>query len=120
MLALAGPLVEVTGRVPDVATALSRAAIFVAPIALGRGVRNKVLEAMAAGLPVAATPLALQGIGASYGVAEATTPQQLAEAAIRLMADPAAGPANRARVLEQHTWARSAAVLEELWCASRS
>jgi glycosyltransferase involved in cell wall biosynthesis len=118
--ALAGPRVEVTGTVPDVAAALSRAAVFVAPITRGLGVRNKVLEAMAAGLPVVATPLALQGIGPSYGVAEAASPQQLADAAVRLMADPAAGPANRALVVRQHTWARSAAVLEELWCASRS
>ncbi len=120
VLALAGPRVEVTGTVPDVATALSRAAVFVAPVTRGVGVRNKVLEAMAAGLPVAATPLALQGIGSSYGVAEAATPQALADAAVRLLADPSAGPANRARVLERHTWARSADVLEELWCASRS
>ena len=120
VLALAGPQVEVTGTVPDVAAALSRAAVFVAPITRGLGVRNKVLEAMAAGLPVAATPLALQGIGASYGVAEAATPQALAEAVVRLLADPSAGPANRARVLDRHTWSRSADILEELWCASRS
>jgi glycosyltransferase involved in cell wall biosynthesis len=118
--ALAGPQVEVTGAVPDVASALTRAAVFVAPITRGHGVRNKVLEAMAAGLPVAATSLALQGIGPSYGVAQADTPEALAAEAVRLLADPAAGPANRARVLERHTWARSAGVLEELWCASRS
>lgn len=118
--ALAGPQVEVTGEVPDVAAALSRAAVFVAPITRGLGVRNKVLEAMAAALPVVATPLALQGIGASDGVVEASSPQELADAAVRLISDPKAGPANRARVLAQHTWARSAAVLEELWCASRS
>jgi glycosyltransferase involved in cell wall biosynthesis len=120
VLGLAGPRVEVTGTVGDVAAALTRAAVFVAPITRGRGVRNKVLEAMAAGLPVVASPLALQGIGASRGVLEASTPHDQAEAAKRLLNDPGAGPANRALVLEKHTWSRSAAVLEELWCASRS
>jgi glycosyltransferase involved in cell wall biosynthesis len=120
VLALAGAQVEVTGTVPDVAVALSRAAVFVAPITRGRGVRNKVLEAMAAGLPVVGTPLALQGIGESRGVVRAETPAEQAIAVVRLLSDSDAGPANRARVLERHTWARSAAVLEELWCASRS
>jgi glycosyltransferase involved in cell wall biosynthesis len=120
VLALAGPTVEVTGTVPDVATALAGAAVFVAPIQRGRGVRNKVLEAMAAGLPVVGTSLALQGIGASAGVLEAETAREQADAVLRLLADPTAGPANRARVLERHTWARSAEILEELWCASRS
>ena len=118
--ALAGPRVQVTGTVPDVAAALSRAAVFVAPINRGRGVRNKVLEAMAAGLPVVASSLALQGIGPSHGVVAASTPQQFADGVSRLRQDPEAGPANRALVLERHTWARSAAILEEVWCASRS
>jgi glycosyltransferase involved in cell wall biosynthesis len=120
VLALSGPRVEVTGTVQDVAAALARAAVFVAPITRGRGVRNKVLEAMAAGLPVVGSPLALQGIGASAGVVEAASPGEQAAAVVRLMTAPEAGPANRARVLERHTWARSATVLEELWCASRS
>ena len=120
VLALAGSQVEVTGSVPDVGSALARAAVFVAPITRGRGVRNKVLEAMAAGLPVVGTSLALQGIGPSRGVIEAETPGEQASAARRLLSDPGAGPANRARVLSRHTWARSATILEELWCASRS
>ena len=118
--ALAGPRVEVTGEVPDVAAALARASVLVAPIALGVGVRNKVLEAMAAGLPVAATSLALQGIGASRGVIAGESAAELADAVTRLLDDPGAGAANRERVLTEHTWARSAAALEEVWCASTS
>jgi glycosyltransferase involved in cell wall biosynthesis len=117
---LRGPDVEVTGSLPDVRPALERAAVFVAPITRGVGVRNKVLEAMAAGLPVAATSRALQGIGASSGVLAADSPEGLAAAAQSLMETPEAGAANRARVLSDFSWARSAAVLEELWCASRS
>ena len=41
--------------------------IFVAPLRIARGVQNKVLEAMASGLPVVATPQAVQGIGCNGG-----------------------------------------------------
>jgi glycosyltransferase involved in cell wall biosynthesis len=118
--ALAGPRVEVTGTVPDVTAALGRAAVLVAPITQGVGVRNKVLEAMAAGLPVVGTSLALQGIGPSRGVVQADTPQAMADAVVSLMRDRGAGPANRVLVQERFTWAASARALEEVWCASTS
>lgn len=56
--------IEVTGRVPEVPSWLDRAAVAVAPLRLARGVQNKVLEAMSAGVPVVATPQAAQGLGA--------------------------------------------------------
>ena len=63
VLALAGPDVrEFTGRVPDVRPYLKHAQIAVAPLQIGRGVQNKVLEAMAMGLPVVATPQAREGL----------------------------------------------------------
>jgi glycosyltransferase involved in cell wall biosynthesis len=49
--------VVVTGYVPDIAAELREADIFVAPMVSGGGISNKVLEAMASGLPVVATPL---------------------------------------------------------------
>ena len=118
--ALAGPRVEVTGTVPDVYAALARASVFVAPITKGHGVRNKVLEAMAAGLPVVGTSLALQGIGSSHGVHQASSNESFAAAIHQVLGDPTTGPANRALAVERHSWARSATVLEELWCASTS
>ena len=117
---------EVTGRVDDVTAALRRAAVLVAPMASGRGVKNKVLEAMAAGLPVVASSLAVQGVGASEGVLVADGPQAQAAAVVDLLQDPqrrsALGAANRRRVADELTWARSAARLEEVWrsCASTS
>src|SRR6185436_3795466 len=53
------PEVTVTGAVPDVRPYLARAAVAVAPMRIARGVQNKVLEAMAAGVPVVATSVAL-------------------------------------------------------------
>lgn len=60
--ALAGPNVVVSGRLPDIRTAYASARIFVAPMRIGSGMQNKLLEAMAMKLPcitttIAATPL---------------------------------------------------------------
>lgn len=54
--------VEVTGTVPDVRPFLWRAAVAVAPLATARGVQNKVLEAVAAGLPAVVTPAVHGGL----------------------------------------------------------
>ena len=58
------PAIEVTGFVEDYRPYLWNAAAFIAPIFTGSGMRVKVLEAMACGTPVIATPLAMRGIGA--------------------------------------------------------
>lgn len=54
--------VQVTGRVPDVRPYLAGALAFVCPMRMGCGIKNKLLEAMAMELPIAATPLAVRGI----------------------------------------------------------
>lgn len=56
------PGVSVTGFVNDTRERLSRAAISVAPLRIARGIQNKVLEAMAMGLPVVGTTCATQGV----------------------------------------------------------
>src|SRR5207245_1533631 len=54
---LAGePGVEVVGQVPDVRPFLHRAAVTVVPLQIARGVQNKVLEALAMGKAVVASP----------------------------------------------------------------
>ena len=60
VLALAAnPAIRVTGAVTDVRPYLRGAAVAVAPMFLARGVQNKILEAMAMGLPVAASSKAV-------------------------------------------------------------
>jgi sugar transferase (PEP-CTERM/EpsH1 system associated) len=54
--------IEVTGTVPDVRPYLWRSAVAVAPLLSARGVQNKVLEAVAAGLPCVVTPAVLDGL----------------------------------------------------------
>jgi glycosyltransferase involved in cell wall biosynthesis len=56
-LAVNNPRVAVTGAVSDIAAELRAGDIFVAPMVSGGGISNKVLEAMASGLPVITTPL---------------------------------------------------------------
>jgi len=56
--------VEVTGAVPDVRPHLWRAAVAAAPLLLARGVQNKVLEALSAGLPTVITPAVEGGLSA--------------------------------------------------------
>ncbi|MCY2959944.1 MAG: TIGR03087 family PEP-CTERM/XrtA system glycosyltransferase [Planctomycetota bacterium] len=56
------PGVEVTGFVDDTRTWLGKASLSVAPLRIARGIQNKVLEAMAMGLPVVGTTCATQGV----------------------------------------------------------
>ena len=55
--------VLLTGYVDDVRQYVWKADVFVAPLRIARGIQNKILEALAAGLPVVATYRASQGIG---------------------------------------------------------
>ena len=59
------PNVRVTGAVSDVRPYLANARVAVAPFRLARGVQNKVLEAMAMGLPVVGTSETFEGISAN-------------------------------------------------------
>lgn len=59
---LAGPGIEVTGRVPHTRDYMWRAAVAAAPLHTARGLQNKVLEALAAGLPVVTTTTVREGL----------------------------------------------------------
>ena len=61
-LADADPTISVTGRVDRVQPYLWNAAVSVAPLHVARGLQNKVVEALAAGLPVVATPAVIEGL----------------------------------------------------------
>lgn len=60
--ALASDQVHVTGFVDDLAAHLRAAAVYVCPLRLGSGMRTRVIEALACGVPTVATPMALRGL----------------------------------------------------------
>jgi sugar transferase (PEP-CTERM/EpsH1 system associated) len=83
--------VEVTGTVPDVRPYLWRAAVAVAPLATARGVQNKVLEAVAAGLPAVVTPAVHGGLPEAVGPAcrVAADANTFSEAVVALLGESA-------------------------------
>jgi polysaccharide biosynthesis protein PslH len=85
-----GGAIEVTGRVPDVRPYLERATIFVSPLRMGAGIKNKVLEAMAMARPLIMTPLSADGIDLVDGVhaAFADTADVIARRIVELINAP--------------------------------
>ena len=113
---------RVWGEVPDVRPFLAGADLVVAPLAIARGVQNKVLEAMAMACPVVLTPEAATGIGASPGkhYAVAGSDTELIEAALRLLgnggAGSAMGAAARRFVVVHKNWSSALAALPDIVC----
>jgi sugar transferase (PEP-CTERM/EpsH1 system associated) len=107
------PGVTVTGSVPDVRPYLHEAALMVAPLNIARGTQNKILEGMAAGVPVIASRVAAGGVDASAPehLLTATTPDEYVAAILRVLDDPAErtrlARAGRGRMLSHHAWAQS-------------
>ena len=114
------PGVTVTGSVPDVRPFVRRSAVMVAPLAIARGTQNKILEAMAMGVPVVTSTIAAGGVDAVPGehLLVADTPQQVAAAVLRLVGDAAErarfAAAGRARVLSHHDWNQSMVRLDAI------
>jgi glycosyltransferase involved in cell wall biosynthesis len=65
--ALERPGVAIVGEVPSVVPYLQMATVFLAPLRTGGGVRMKLIEALAAGIPIVTTVLGAQGLGAEPG-----------------------------------------------------
>ena len=87
--ALAGPGIEVAGAVASTTPYLHAARVSVAPLRYGAGMKGKVGEALAAGLPVVLTSVAAEGMGLVDGehVLVADTPEAFVDAVARLHTD---------------------------------
>lgn len=81
------PSIEVTGTVPDVRPYLWRSALSIAPLLIARGVQNKVLEALAAGLPCVVSEAVYEGLPhtARAGCIEGGSAPAFAAAVVRLL-----------------------------------
>ena len=118
---MANKNIVVTGRVPDVTPYLDHAALVVVPLRLGGGMRVKVLEALAAGKAVIASPLAVEGLDVVDGeqVIVAESDEQFCKAIVQLLADPqkrlALAARARAWACANLSWEKSVKAYEKLY-----
>jgi sugar transferase (PEP-CTERM/EpsH1 system associated) len=102
--------IEVTGFVEDVRDWLGKMHVSVAPFSIAAGIQNKILEAMACGIPVVSTTRAAQGLSA--GISEvldiADEPQEMADKILGLLGNPTLarhrGLEGCRRVTAEHNW----------------
>jgi glycosyltransferase involved in cell wall biosynthesis len=97
----------VIADVPDMRPHLWSAAVYACPMESGTGIKNKLLEAMAAGVPAVATPLACQGLAVRDGVQLRVADSDVAfAAALRdvLRAPGSLAGAAMAYVRANHDW----------------
>lgn len=118
---LSGDGTLVTGEVATVTPYLADAAVVAAPIRLGGGMRVKVLEALAAGKAIVATPRAVEGLHLRSGeqLVVAATEEEFVRELSRLLGDEQArcvlGRRARAWAEEHLGWEASVARYEALY-----
>jgi glycosyltransferase involved in cell wall biosynthesis len=115
------PRVTVTGTVVDMRPYLQKASVAVVPLLYGAGLQNKILEAMACGTSVVATPQAVQALDVvpDRDILLGASPVELARQILRLIEDPdyqlQVGQAGRRYIEENHQWAKVVRTLEGVY-----
>ncbi len=119
--------VNITGRVPSMVEYLHQATICVVPMRTGFGIKNKTLEAMAAGVPVVGSTRGLEGlsvddVGVPPRALRANTPEEYVKAISKLFDHPQLRnelSANARQMVEtEFTWERAGKLYEQV-CFSR-
>lgn len=114
------PGVTVTGSVKDVRPFVHKCAVNVAPLNIARGTQNKILEALAMGVPTVASVQAAMGIDAVPGehFLTGSSPEEYAEAVVGLLSNSELrrkySEAGRARMLSHHGWEGSMEKLDRI------
>jgi glycosyltransferase involved in cell wall biosynthesis len=117
----AEPGVRLAADVPDLRPWLWAAPVYACPMVSGTGIKNKLLEAMAAGAPAVASPLACQGLAVRDGeqLRVAGDDDAFAAALAELLEAPALGArlaeAARSYVLARHDWDAVADAYQSLY-----
>jgi glycosyltransferase involved in cell wall biosynthesis len=113
-------LIHVSGWVKDIRDSYAAARLFVAPMQIGTGLQNKLLEAMAMRIPCITSTLANNAVGATPGdaILVGNSPEEYAAHILHLLDDPA----ERARIAEngyqfirsQFDWDKAAEKLDRM------
>jgi len=120
VLKLASKNVTVTGWIEDIREAYSNAKIFVAPLFIGTGLQNKLLEAMAMELPCVTTPLVNKSLKAKEQetIRIAQNKEEFAKEIVTLLKNKEEqtklGINARKFVEKQYSWQKSTKILEEV------
>lgn len=116
---------ELAADVPSMAAEYARATLLLVPVWVGAGARVKIVEALAAELPVVSTPAGADGLGLEAGThfAAGESPEALADAAAELLGNPdrRASIARAGRAVAESRWSLSAvAALQARFLAEAS
>jgi glycosyltransferase involved in cell wall biosynthesis len=120
-LAESGSGIVVTGYVPDLSLLLQRAAVLVVPLRSGSGMRVKILESFARGIPVVSTSIGVEGIQAEAGehLLVADDPEGFSQAVIRALRDRAEAArlarSGRQLVERSYDWHEALSGLDEIY-----
>jgi sugar transferase (PEP-CTERM/EpsH1 system associated) len=115
------PGIEVTGTVADVRPFYREAIAAVVPLNVGGGSRLKILEAMAAGIPVVSTTLGAEGLDVQHGknILVADTNEQLVEAIVSVVEDESQRQrlkaAGRMLIADRYDWSKIGVSLFETY-----
>jgi sugar transferase (PEP-CTERM/EpsH1 system associated) len=120
-LASAGSGIQVTGFVRDLEPILRSSALLVVPLHAASGMRVKILEAFARGIPIVSTTVGVEGIDAEVGehLLVADSPADFAAAVIRLLQTPEESVrlanAGRSLVEARYDWRTALAPLHDIY-----
>ena len=118
-LGVSGEGIDVLGEVASATEILRNLSVLLFPLRRGSGVKVKVLEAIASGVPVVTTPRGAEGLDAGDGIVVREEPEELAEAAADLLIDPElrrrSGEAGRAAFAERYAPVPATLPLVELY-----
>ena len=114
------PGVGVTGSVPDVRPYVRKSALMIAPLTIARGTQNKILEALAMGVPTVTSDIAAAGVDAvpSQHLLTGSSSEDYARCVLRLLDNPDERRGflkrGRDRMLSHHAWTASMARMDTI------
>jgi len=120
-LASSSNFINPIGYVPSIIPYMSKAGIYIAPLFVGGGIRIKILEAMALGLPIVASPIAAEGIKAKEkdGLFIAKNAEDFIKYISYLIDNPVTsaklGEAAREFIIKHYAWEQNVKIMFDIY-----